>query len=129
MELTAQQLRIGSALFAKKEGLIGYVSTINTHSFPEPEITLTIPDADNDNWDFELHELEPIPITEEILIRLGFKKGIAGYEKGDFDIRNYGEYWIEYGLQIQGFCPAIKYVHQLQNLFYALTGTELTLNN
>lgn len=28
-----------------------------------------------------------------------------------------------------GFCVKCEYVHQLQNLFYSLTGTELTTIN
>lgn len=121
MELTAQQLRIGNLIYwdiPQKAGVPHRVVGILEDTLRTIPISIG-----------SMNEYKPIPLTEEILIRLGFKKGIAGYEKGDFDIRNYGEYWIEYGLQIQGFCPAIKYVHQLQNLFYALTGTELTLNN
>ena len=75
--------------------------------------------------------INPIPLTEEWLVKLGF---------------NYGGIWIElmglmsYGriLQHKGmgakstafyineqFIANIQYLHELQNLYFALTGTEL----
>jgi hypothetical protein len=64
---------------------------------------------------------EPIPLTEEWLLKFGFKKSSWG--------------WIKNGVNIQkGFTLAfssnknsieIKHLHQLQNLYFALTGQEL----
>lgn len=84
--------------------------------------------------------IEPIPLTEEWLVKFGFKM-----HEGN----NYYRYWIigddiVKGLELT-FRPAlegvlfcytprqtdnrneihIKHVHQLQNLYYALTGEEL----
>ena len=75
---------------------------------------------------------KPIPLTEEWLIRLGFEKinhihngvlylhklvKIAIYPNGMIELRG-----------AAGF-SRIEYVHQLQNLYFALTQTELTLSN
>jgi hypothetical protein len=65
---------------------------------------------------------DPIPLTPEILEKAGFEKGLNGYFfKGG----------VEYNLKRHmlegfGYCE-ILYLHQLQNLYYALTGEELNI--
>ena len=70
---------------------------------------------------------QPIPITEEWLVKLNVL----------FGFNNCGsQYIIEFGLDrynvrlnydvaMSKYIAEIKYVHQLQNLHYALTGKEL----
>jgi len=74
------------------------------------------------------HELiEPIPITEEWLVKFGFNT-----EDGKLYISPNG---YAFTLQKNGvvkfmgliFRKNMKYVHQLQNLYFALTGKELTI--
>ena len=84
---------------------------------------------------------EPIPLTEEILLKLGFKN----IDKGGNDFITYTDSEHNYYLQIdvrkndgkylildnsfddlRAFSMVdIEYVHQLQNLYFALTGNEL----
>jgi hypothetical protein len=69
----------------------------------------------------------PIPLTEEWLLRLGFVSNPYQdrYEYGDIDIecdKTKGE-----TILWASGAPHIKYVHQVQNLIFALTGKELTL--
>lgn len=81
---------------------------------------------------YNLSEIETIPLTEEWLIRFRFKKFDNVFElrfKGFclsvylHDNGNIVECYIEnVGVEI-------FYVHQLQNLYHALTGEELTLTN
>jgi len=66
----------------------------------------------------------PIPLTEEWLRRFGFVKvsefGISQYGNGKIGIFFYngkGNYNIS----------MFEHVHQLQNLYFALTGEELTI--
>ena len=74
--------------------------------------------------------IEPIPLTEEWLLKFGFKKDTFGSWKRDNCL-----YWIDKDggvLQIaSGFAAIInapcQYAHQLQNLYFALTGNELEL--
>lgn len=77
---------------------------------------------------------EGIPLTEEWLVKMGFEKRVDG---DDFNI------WHWYELQIlpdiafvQGNLDVfildhdnirVQFVHQLQNLYFALTGEELKL--
>jgi hypothetical protein len=76
--------------------------------------------------------LKPIPLTEDWLIRLGFEQAMNGW----FCKKEY--LWLrQYKLNNQWFagvngigdidCTRIDYVHQLQNLYFALTGEELTI--
>jgi len=77
---------------------------------------------------------KPIPLTEEWLVRLGFEL------KHPKEISNKGFYndKIDYSYSIDGTLyvgcddgngygipSKIRYVHQLQNLYFALTGEEL----
>lgn len=75
-------------------------------------------------------EIQPIPLTEEWLIRFGFVlyKRTLKYniyiKNGDISIKIKS---LISSFRIYGFGIEIQYVHQLQNLFFALTGKELTL--
>lgn len=75
----------------------------------------------------ELQYLTPIELTDEWLLRFGLTKH-NGYPykflDGFIKIRN-GEYFFKYhNLDIK-----LNYVHNLQNLHYILTQTELTLKD
>ena len=77
---------------------------------------------------------KPIPITEEILLKCGFYKttenagNLICFKKGKYTIakwiNNKWQFWINtislYNLP--------QYLHQLQNLYFALTGKELEIN-
>jgi hypothetical protein len=79
--------------------------------------------------DERLDDYEPIPLTEEWLEKFGFDEiemsiPVAYKTKSGFRIKeDQRGYWMQYkyGTVI------IKHVHQLQNLYFALTGEELTL--
>lgn len=74
---------------------------------------------------------EPIPLTEEWLVGLGFVSlsDILEFGRGKYFIRKRYDKNFEMlqGLEYNSFTKAFKYVHQLQNLFFALTGEELEL--
>lgn len=104
-------------------------------------------------WFIKYEELTPIELTEEWLLKLGFTqttdngevKSYQLYIKEEnwffqYDIiqRRNKEYWsgIVFKLYADGgyddsgeldLVEKIKYVHQLQNIFFALTGEELTI--
>ena len=73
----------------------------------------------------------PIPLTEEWLLKFGFKKDTEGYTLGRFEIYHFhqkpeSDFITAWGYSLSTNEMSIKYVHQLQNLYFALTGTELT---
>lgn len=73
---------------------------------------------------------EPIPLTEEWLLKFGFEKKGKRFSKDWFYL------WDECGSivfalaemhdEVGTYLP-IQHVHQLQNLYFALTGKELTI--
>ena len=75
-----------------------------------------------------IENIKPIPLTEEWLIKFGFEKQNAMfYEFNKHQIRLIGDevpYWID-----SSYITNIKHVHQLQNLYFALTGEELKIND
>lgn len=89
--------------------------------------------------------INPILLTEDWLSKFGFKnltdkeniksldlfinKGVIGFYANNED--NYNSVYVYSGIyedrdQIR-ICKNIKYVHQLQNLYFTLTGNELLL--
>lgn len=71
---------------------------------------------------------EPIPLNEEWLIRLGFKKITPKgsiYQLGKFHIQDFSPI----GIYESRNHIKLDYVHQLQNLYFTLTGSELPSSN
>ena len=73
----------------------------------------------------------PIPLTEEWLLKFGFELDIedGGYQKGKYKVSVSDEgclFFIYIGYYPEEIAE-FKYVHQLQNLYFALTGEELEL--
>lgn len=132
MELSATELRIGN--------LVGIASSLN---FSTGKVTLISNNRillenkiSNKN-----HKFIPIELTEEWLVKFGFEKakhshGYDCYIKDgfDFDIVSHGRYWV-LAIYTDESCTdslyfahgRFEYVHQLQNLYFALTGSELTI--
>lgn len=71
-------------------------------------------------------DIEGIPLTEEWLERMGFENVRSGtYGIGCFEIWVQGKQ-LFYSESLPN-SPEIKFVHQLQNLYFALCGEELTI--
>ena len=71
-------------------------------------------------------DVEPIPLTEEWLVKFGFDNlGAYGWGIGYFHIRfrNIHKFYF----LLENRLVRIKYVHQLQNLYFALTNEELKI--
>lgn len=125
-----KELRIGNIIGAISENNPVVVTDLFT-SFDD------VPMVNCDKFsERPISDFEPITITEEWLTKFGFVKFGDLFWLKYFDKRcnletsiyyNLSEYEIEihdtweYGER--------KYIHELQNLFYALTGVELTENN
>jgi len=70
--------------------------------------------------------LEPIPLTEEWLVKLGFRKN---GRKDGFQVyttnMNKNEFCLDNGICV--IKDGIKFVHSLQNLYFCLTQKELQI--
>jgi hypothetical protein len=80
--------------------------------------------------------IKPIPLTEEWLLKFGFMKSKVSSqfdkEKLTIQIANELEYHKKGRVYFNSLAileESIKYVHQLQNLYFALTGEELTFKS
>tara|TARA_R110002124_G_scaffold199603_2_gene366415 strand:+ start:413 stop:733 length:321 start_codon:yes stop_codon:yes gene_type:complete len=70
----------------------------------------------------------PIPLTEDWLKRFGFEYSDLNGDSGLWKIPPFQIYG-KYNQFIYEYALDVNYVHQLQNLYFALTGQELNQNN
>jgi hypothetical protein len=118
--MKAAELRIGNLVLYKETEVI----PIKCHDIDWLERHAERPD------------MSPIPLTEEWLLRFGFEPEDDGNKRprfikdGVFALNKNGDvwYWKYYGANGDKDYAEIKYVHQLQNLYFALTGIELELS-
>jgi len=135
MEIKSTELRIGNYLGSIHELLIvdsihDYCAYVNLVETDAEKFIIT------KNNNFVIKEVlkfaDVIPITEEWLIKLGFILTSDGHRK-EYQLADKAKNWfmidtadngIMYNYHID--CK-LKYIHELQNLYYALTKDELVL--
>lgn len=75
------------------------------------------------------YKYQPIPLTLELLEKVGFMKDSSDGKFYGHDFPPiyfiYDNQWSVTGMP---FSHTMEHLHQLQNLYFALTGTELTIN-
>ena len=81
-------------------------------------------------------EFSPITLTEDILLRLGFEKAntkVSGsnyFTNGKYSVMTKdGIFYFSLVSMQSHYLTYIRYIHELQNLFFSLTGEELTFKN
>ena len=84
---------------------------------------------DYEECDLDCNDLQPIPLTEEVLLKCGFERHI---KLGGYDGYLLNGWFITTDLcfMVLGssvILSKLKYLHQLQNLYFALTGEELEI--
>jgi hypothetical protein len=148
----ANELRIGNLVQANnvkyRIGDLGKISCIvaidSDKKYNDQQGTATLyltEDNNKDTYGQWLDYLAPIPITEEWLLMFGFKKELLSDDSGyyyslDFIENKHCDLSICSGDK-NGFIEVTlfpyedwfryKYVHQLQNLYFALIGEELSV--
>lgn len=134
--MNVNELRIGNLLTSKSWYGVHPVSGID---IIDDGFRVLVKGFVHDFIDGEHCDLEPILLTPEILLKCGFKKYVVklplvnwiDYRKGNMVINiTDGGYEIEFGSELfsiedRTHITCIKYLHQLQNLYFALTNTEL----
>jgi len=121
--MTANELRIGNWVMDDDESYeIFQVASIEKGE-EETEGMYFI----NGGW---IDDVLPIPLTEEWLLKFGFEKDDPFFTNMDsysFNGLTMEFYKKECQFHYQGADIEFKYVHQLQNLYFALTGEELEI--
>ena len=129
--METNELRIGN--YVKYEGYECYreINEISKHCIKYHDPIL-MPNCEAP----EKPVLVGIPLTKECVIKFGFEKITNDYISGDFEY-SITDCLIDGNMEfvyvcskdatLESKCQLPKYVHQLQNLYYALTKKELTI--
>lgn len=135
--LKANELRIGNWVKYYKGESTGEILGMTFSVFSKNnKVAVSIEPPEDTGWtQTSLDDLQPIPITEEWLVKLGFEKEYNFFQKYLSDIESLS--WSEEsGLALHRrrignthIFRHIKHVHTLQNLVHALTGNELTIKS
>lgn len=146
--IDCKELRIGNAVLAGDGVIIiesideqGVNSSVSGGYYPgETEIEYAAYFEDWSSWG-NAKKVNPIKVTEELLLKIGFKKhDMAKVENIDlimsfndsYIFRMSGKFYVcswwhsgtSYGIPIP-----TNHLHQLQNVYYFLHQTELPINN
>ncbi len=136
-KLEAKDLRIGNLVYgvAGNKKIVAEVTDLDNVNLTEYPIWLASKDGDGED---EYESIEPIPLTEEWLLKLGFEYDEFSDEDNPFLDLRYNRFLfqsdksVNYNtvyLTINKTDIKIKYVHELQNIFYCLTGNELEIKH
>lgn len=126
-----EELRLGN--YVNYQGRIQKVTGLD-----KTVVYLCAPAFDDKSYPIPVGSIKPIPITEEWLLKFGFDKAESKFtDKPEILTKqisniNYLDYEDDSfaisgvsGHVVTTFWNDIKFVHQLQNLYYALTEEEL----
>ena len=114
-KLKASDLRIGNLINYIRGDLTKKIITVGWRFFSSASI-------EKKDSDIQVAPYyTPIPLTEEWLVKFGFVKNIdcEGYNLNGLIFLN--------GYLTDSQRKPLQYVHQLQNLYFCLTGEELSL--
>ena len=116
--MKANELMVGNLVIFSEDQTIFKVEEISTTG-------LAVSNENESTW-IEIDQFQPIPLDEEWLKRFDWQliSNINYYFNSYFSIDIYGH--VYYQNDYTGL--NIYTVHQLQNLYFALTGKELTIN-
>lgn len=85
----------------------------------------------------EIINIKGIPLTEDILLKAGFRKHkMSGYDThfiyslfiGGETIGITAIYNADFSIMLHGVARGVKYLHRLQNIIKIVTGNELEIN-
>ncbi len=146
--MEVNELRIGNFVeidnpksHPKIKGIVLIVTEINKNIGLENETTHSVsldyaikePNTYYSGYAQYIKFIKPITLTEDWLIRFGFENIGSVYEIGELNALNNRDLTLvlcteDNIISYNDYLHPILYVHQLQNLYFAITGKELTLN-
>jgi hypothetical protein len=93
--------------------------------------TQVTPNTIEEVWEAERIWCKAIPLTEEWLLKFGFDKLPNCWDNDIFHLSEWDNYPMNWCVVMNKnnavLILKLKYVHQLQNLYFALTGEELII--
>jgi len=133
--MEAKELRLGNYVYVEAFDSIATISALG-------KVPNLIENAYSNYIGFDIEGIgygqnacNPIPITEEWLVKFGFEKVIiySVVEQIHYQNSNCWIYLIQNGFEFElitkggrfNLFKTYKYVHELQNLYFAITGEEL----
>ena len=131
MKLQAKDLRIGNIVFCCTKGtpFIGQIKSLNKNGFIETDeftkLNLTTPITKGPG-------IFGIPLTEQVFIDFGFSHSgnsfqrpgeISYYDKRPIEIMFYKDKGFVF--EVNNYQILLGYIHQLQNVYFALIEQEL----
>lgn len=135
MAIDSKDLRVGNWVYdGERTQFPMYVLSVQHDGY----VTLDFKANEGMPWDANARDLIGIPITKELLKKIGFVYN----EHGIWKISNYREREISICIErefvaIEAYrnllcdsrctCHGIKYLHQLQNLFWSIAKEELKI--
>lgn len=125
--MEAKELMIGNYVYEEYGGIYEVIN-INSEGFDYLDLKKPTFKA---LGRFDLSSIKGLPLTEQWLLKFGFKQEKNKYwfsnEVISISVHKDGYYniWGNSGREIAR--KGIKYVHQLQNLYFALTNKELAI--
>lgn len=117
-----KELRIGNNVFFN--GKVQEISSIHSDN----TIRLKENKDSKCHGCYKVNRIKPIPLTEEVLLNCGFEKIGEWFCKNDLNISIIHDK-TTFGCNEEYEIPNVKFLHTLQNLYFALTGEELTYNH
>jgi hypothetical protein len=124
--MKANELRIGNLLFDRGDKIL----RLDYWDFMKPAQRMFLGDSEVHPLTEDLEYCKPIPLTEEWLLKFGFKwkqiKDLSSYTLSKLELYRYSSNNNKIFFEYAEGEVELKYVHQLQNLYFALTGEELT---
>jgi agmatine/peptidylarginine deiminase len=127
MALSANELRIGNLVWDDYSGEM-IVSAILESSAVYLRKTIALPSGE-----YLVKYIKPIPLNEEWFLKFGFEKlnrDILEYKKDKLIVEWLFNRWtgrLYYDAYTSIQIIEINFVHELQNLYFALTGNELEI--
>lgn len=139
-----QDLRIGNyVVYEATTHIVSAIGRSGIYSWwvkdGEPVIEYCLKDAGGvqveDPYFDQISNYEPMPITEEWLLKFGFEKSTLDGDNTWLNLRyRYLTFSSDESVEFKKVYLTVsrmdiicEYVHELQNLYFALTGEELTI--
>jgi hypothetical protein len=132
MGIPANELRVGNWLIHQRNEITTELKQVKGIDYGGDSLFYEYYSQDGSQYPRGIEYFKPIPLTEEWLLKFGFKKLNNAFYIGDFKVMinqlQKGETGYDKYLFIKGIpIKPINEVHKIQNAFFEFKGEELTI--